>query len=368
MGYWLKYWGPIRLRLCGLAVAFCMPALVSAGSPGLPESTRPGALRPGEDRPTAPPKPAAEVLEVPALIDRPLDIDEGPKVVVERFELTGAVERPEHDVHIDEIEAILEEQRRQRPEGFTIGRLDEVADAVTQYYRERGLILAQAVVPVQTVEDGVVKVEVIEGKLGRVLTEGNDMYSDTLLAEPFKRLVGKPVTKAQVEAALLTLTDFPGLSIFGVFQPGQKVGEADIVLKVQEEDRFDFSVRVDNHGTPETGRNRLRPTIEWNNPTGSADRITLTGQRTNNPANSKFASLDYERYVGYGYRAGLLADFVGWSPAPTEQAESLEQLRALYNGAPIHVAVAAEAPPAGVDTETDLQRLSDWMERLKRDE
>ena len=79
--------------------------------------------------------------------------------------------------------------------------------------------------------------------------------------------------------------------------------------------------------------------------------------------------ITWYRHIGiYGYRAGLLADFVGWLPAPTEQAESLEQLRALYNGAPIHVAVAAEAPPAGVDTETDLQRLRDWMERLKRDE
>ncbi|MDZ7736353.1 MAG: ShlB/FhaC/HecB family hemolysin secretion/activation protein [Gammaproteobacteria bacterium] len=281
-----------------------MPTLVSAGSPGLPESARPGALRPGEDRPTAPPKPAEEVLEVPALIDRPLDIDEGPKVVVEKFELAGAVERPEHDVRLSEIKTILEEQRQQRPEGFTIGRLDEVADAVTQYYRERGLILAQAVVPVQTVEDGVVKVEVIEGRLGRILTEGNAMYDADLLREPFEDLIGKPVTKAEVEAALLTLTDFPGLSIFGVFQPGQKVGEADIVLKVQEEDRFDFSLRVDNHGTPETGRRRARPSVEWNNPTGAADRLTLTGQVTHDPQNSKFFSIDYERYFGNGFRGG----------------------------------------------------------------
>lgn len=74
--------------------------------------------------------------------------------------------------------------------------------------------------------------------------------------------------------------------------------------------------------------------------------------------------ITWYRHIGiYGYRAGLLADFVRWSPAPTEQAESLEQLRALYNGAPVHVAVAVETPPAGVDTEADLQRLRDWIER-----
>src|SRR5690554_5320327 len=70
----------------------------------------------------------------------------------------------------------------------------------------------------------------------------------------------------------------------------------------------------------------------------------------------------YFRHIGiYGYRARVLSQFVSWPPAPTEQAESLEQLRALYNGARIHVEVAAGTPPAGVDTEEDLQRVRAWM-------
>jgi 3-deoxy-manno-octulosonate cytidylyltransferase (CMP-KDO synthetase) len=75
------------------------------------------------------------------------------------------------------------------------------------------------------------------------------------------------------------------------------------------------------------------------------------------------AGVSYFRHIGiYGYRVRLLKDFVGWSPAPTEVTESLEQLRALYNGAHIHVEEALERPPAGVDTEADLQRLRQWME------
>lgn len=72
--------------------------------------------------------------------------------------------------------------------------------------------------------------------------------------------------------------------------------------------------------------------------------------------------INYFRHIGiYGYRARVLEDFVNWAPAPTEQAESLEQLRALYNGARIHVDVAAEKPPAGVDTEADLDRVRQWL-------
>lgn len=78
------------------------------------------------------------------------------------------------------------------------------------------------------------------------------------------------------------------------------------------------------------------------------------------------ADIAYFRHIGiYGYRASVLSDFVNWAPAPTEKAESLEQLRALYNGARIHVDVAAENPPAGVDTEMDLQRIRSWIEKRR---
>lgn len=64
------------------------------------------------------------------------------------------------------------------------------------------------------------------------------------------------------------------------------------------------------------------------------------------------------RHIGlYAYRVSLLHAFVGWPPAPLEQAESLEQLRALWHGARIQVGIAEQTPPAGVDTESDLERV-----------
>jgi 3-deoxy-manno-octulosonate cytidylyltransferase (CMP-KDO synthetase) len=66
----------------------------------------------------------------------------------------------------------------------------------------------------------------------------------------------------------------------------------------------------------------------------------------------------YRRHIGiYAYRAGFLHDFVSWGPCWLENTESLEQLRALWHGVRIHVADALEAPPAGVDTPEDLERV-----------
>lgn len=61
------------------------------------------------------------------------------------------------------------------------------------------------------------------------------------------------------------------------------------------------------------------------------------------------------RHLGiYAYRVSLLRRFVGWEPAALEQTESLEQLRAMANGARIHVADAVAVVPPGVDTAEDL--------------
>lgn len=66
----------------------------------------------------------------------------------------------------------------------------------------------------------------------------------------------------------------------------------------------------------------------------------------------------FRRHLGiYAYRAGFLRRYSGWQPAPIEQAEALEQLRALWQGERIHVVEAAVPPPAGVDTEDDLRRV-----------
>lgn len=68
--------------------------------------------------------------------------------------------------------------------------------------------------------------------------------------------------------------------------------------------------------------------------------------------------VDYHRHIGiYGYRVAFLHQYVQWPAAPLERAESLEQLRAMWNGVPIKVAPALESPPAGVDTQADLARV-----------
>lgn len=68
------------------------------------------------------------------------------------------------------------------------------------------------------------------------------------------------------------------------------------------------------------------------------------------------------RHIGiYAYRAGFLKQYANILPAAIEQCECLEQLRVLYQGYKIAVAISANAPATGVDTEADLAYVRSVM-------
>ena len=71
------------------------------------------------------------------------------------------------------------------------------------------------------------------------------------------------------------------------------------------------------------------------------------------------------RHIGmYAYKAGFLKEFSKLAPAPIEEAESLEQLRAMWYGYTIQVLVTDAAPPPGVDTAEDLERVRQVFKEL----
>lgn len=64
------------------------------------------------------------------------------------------------------------------------------------------------------------------------------------------------------------------------------------------------------------------------------------------------------RHIGiYAYRAGFIKTYIEWEPSALEKIEALEQLRVLWYGEKIHVDVAIDVPPAGVDTPEDLDKV-----------
>lgn len=92
-------------------------------------------------------------------------------------------------------------------------------------------------------------------------------------------------------------------------------------------------------------------------------RATIPWDRERFAASREEIGDTFLRHIGiYGYRAGFIRRYVSWEPSPLEHIELLEQLRVLWYGEKIHVAVAKAIPSVGVDTPEDLARVRAAMQ------
>lgn len=68
------------------------------------------------------------------------------------------------------------------------------------------------------------------------------------------------------------------------------------------------------------------------------------------------------KHIGlYAYRVSFLQEYIEWPPCPLEKVESLEQLRVLWNGIRLHMAISKEKIPMEVNTKADLDKVLKLM-------
>lgn len=268
--------------------------------PPTPQSTRP-----------SPPAPTARLV-IPGVNERPLGLTQGPKIVVKAFRLKGAVDLPRYGIRVSQARAILNKALAKQPaQGYAINQLQAIAAQVADYYHGKGLVLAQAFVPAQTVRDGTVTVEVLPAKLGAVHVVGNKWYSAGILTRPFRDLIGQPIDKDAIESALLTVNNSPGVSTFGVLAAGREVGTSDLTLRVQKVTRVQGEVSVDNEGVGVSGQYRTQVGLTVNDLLGLADQLQLSGMYEFDPKHR----VEHGVYGGAAYTLPIftLRDFLEFS-------------------------------------------------------
>lgn len=189
-----------------------------------------------------------------------------------------------------------------------LGDLEQLAQAVTDRYRAQGFFLAQAVVPVQSVQGGVVEISVIEGRLGKVTIEiAPDAPTSDERVRAFLAAMapGQAVSARTYERAMLLLSDQPGLKVSSALQEGIEPGTTDLSVEVSAAPRVSFAAELDNHGTKESGRYRVGGTVRWMSPLGIGDNLDARLMVSNGNA-LQFGRVSYEAPIGgSGLRAGI---------------------------------------------------------------
>ncbi|QIL90425.1 ShlB/FhaC/HecB family hemolysin secretion/activation protein [Microbulbifer sp. SH-1] len=168
---------------------------------------------------------------------------------------------------------VLERQNAQR--GLSYVDLEDIAAELTRFYRQQGLFLAQVQIPAQEVKDGIVTFSVQEGILGQISVHDNKEYKERQLASAFAGQQGKLVNHKDIEESLYLLNDLPALNVTGYFSPGDNPGETRLNLKVRDENSWRLVTRMDNHGSVFTGDNRIFTSVDWFNPLGIGDELTV---------------------------------------------------------------------------------------------
>lgn len=153
-----------------------------------------------------------------------------------------------------ELEAAVKPYEGREVDG---SELAAMLDAVNNLYRDRKITTARAVLKNQPIVDGVVHVELVEGRLGKVAISGKRHVSDRYLAKRLDLREGEVVDSDELRRHLVTLNRTTDLQARALLQPGAARGLTDVQLEVQEPSRLALDGFVDNGGVDNTGRNRV---------------------------------------------------------------------------------------------------------------
>jgi hemolysin activation/secretion protein len=185
------------------------------------------------------------------------------------------------------LQALLATMQDKR---LTLSQIAEGIEAITTYYRAAGYPLARAIIPAQTIEDGVVRVQVIEANWGQVEVRNNSAVQDAVLMRTLSELEkGSVIRLDELERATLLLSDLPGVLPRALLRAGQEFGSSDLVVEAQPGAAWSASLSADNFGSRYTGVARTNANVQWNNPLGRADTLGL------NSLNSEGGGLNYVR-------------------------------------------------------------------------
>ncbi len=163
---------------------------------------------------------------------------------------------------------------------FDLAGLKGLASQITQYYRNSGFPFARDFVPAQPITDGALKLEVVEGKYGKVAATGDESLNARAQDYLVPLQAGDVIESKRLERATLILDDLPGIRTTPIIRPGQEVGTGDLNVKVERDGRFGGEVGLDNFGNRYTGILRARASVHIDSPFTLGDQITASGLYT----------------------------------------------------------------------------------------
>jgi hemolysin activation/secretion protein len=227
---------------------FVQLAAIAAPAAGQPR------LGPGDERPEledfapdeAPPPP----LELPPLPPPPEAapdrLSSGRAVFVRAFEIEGSTVFPP-----EELERVVAAWTGR---AISSEQLLDAKEAITALYVEWGFVTSGAMIPDQTVENGVVRIRVVEGALTDVRVTGTRWFRPSYFRDRLLRSGRAPLNTMDVEHTLQRFQRDPLVAtVHSRLVPGNRLGESVLYLEVEEAPRPSMTLVAANDEPPSIG-------------------------------------------------------------------------------------------------------------------
>ncbi|MDJ0556661.1 MAG: ShlB/FhaC/HecB family hemolysin secretion/activation protein [Microcoleaceae cyanobacterium MO_207.B10] len=247
------------------------PRLPSPPENPRPEPNRDRFLQP-QPQPTQPEQPKDEELQKPQP-SQPLPNDPTQSIPVQRILVLGSTILTSEEINqlIGPLEGRV----------VKLSELRQVADKITEIYLERGYITSRAVLPPQTITEGVVKIQVSEGILGEIQVEGTKRLQNSYIEKRVRLGAGKPLDTAKLENQLRLLRANPLFeNVEASLRASENPGESVLIVRVTEADPFEISFSSDNYSPPTVGSERAGATLLHRNLTGRGDFVVASYNTT----------------------------------------------------------------------------------------
>ncbi len=181
--------------------------------------------------------------------------------------------------------------------GRDVSLLDiyRVRDAITAKYRAAGYVLSQAIIPPQTLMAGIVHIQVVEGRIGSVILDGEVRDPRGLIAamaEKIKR--SGPLRERDLERYVLLISDLPGVTVSTTLKPSTaQSGVADLIVVVKRR-AITGSFQADNRGSIAIGPEENSGGVNLNSVLGLDEQTSILLATTGQTRELRYLSLRHD--------------------------------------------------------------------------
>ena len=154
----------------------------------------------------------------------------------------------------------------------------DLVNQISKKYRSAGYILSRAILPPQTIKQGEVQIQIIEGRISVVTVSGNPGWVDRVIKKYSQPIIkSHPLQIQTLERSLLLMNDLPGASVKAVITPSDTVPAAADLDLVTQQKKIGAYLSYDNYGTRYIGPQEIGLGVVLNSVTlpGASDTVRL---------------------------------------------------------------------------------------------